>query len=281
MNVKKDVKVFILSGEGINCEEEMGRAFFLVGAQVDLVSILEWKKNPFLLLEYDIFVLPGGFSYADELGAGHILSCELSLVFHEVIDQFIQVKKGLILGVCNGFQVLIRLGLFDISPIDRKLALDCNQSGQFINTWASCRINSKAVCHWTKEIQKINLPIRHGEGRLVIDGDDVKQKQYFELLESMGQIVLQYDGDVNGSFNRIAGLCDRTGQVFGLMPHPEAALDEILYPREFSATLLFAKKIFENAVEYTLQKRFLHLLDKSKKIRTHHVEVRSINESYN
>ncbi len=249
------VKVLILTGEGINAEIEMQRAFQLSGAKTTLLNITEWKKYPARILDFHILVIPGGFSYADELGSGHILALEIQYVLSDALQEFIQEKKGLILGICNGFQVLLKLGLFDLNSQDRKMSLVSNKSGKFINSWVKCMAAQKSLCHWTKGLGQLTLPIRHGEGRLVIEGSEEEQQNYYQKLMMHGQIALNYADDVNGSYQKIAGLTDHTGQILGMMPHPEAAMDEILYPWEYRDFFKETQKIFSNAIEHVRNQR--------------------------
>lgn len=244
------VKVIILSGEGINCERESATAFQLPNTQVDIIRIQELLKNPQMIYEYHILMIPGGFSYADEIHSGHILALQLQTIWKKYIESFLE-KKGLILGVCNGFQVLVKLGVFDLNPCERKLSLIRNKNNGFLNKWVKCTVTcSKSI--WLQGVDELYLPIRHGEGNLFLSGDQQDQVSYYQKLKENDQIALVYHEDINGSYQQIAGLCDSSGQILGLMPHPEAALDESLYPDGVIKKAELTKKIFSNAVNFAL-----------------------------
>jgi phosphoribosylformylglycinamidine synthase I len=251
----KKVQVLIISGEGLNCDQETARAFQMAGAQTDIVPLGLWLKNPKLIFDYQILALPGGFSYGDELHSGQIFALDLKYQLAHELEVFIS-KKGLILGICNGFQILMKLGVFENKSHQRAMTLYHNDSYQFINRWVQCQI-SPSRCIWTKGLRELFLPIRHAEGRVIFDGDEGEQNKKYQNLLTHGQVALVYEEDCNGSYAQIAGLTDITGQIFGLMPHPEAALDEALYPigHECPSHLINSNlplQIFKNAVDFSL-----------------------------
>ncbi len=240
-------KVLVLTGEGINCERETAFAFEKAGAVPSIQTLNEVIKNPAALREFDILAIPGGFSYGDEIGSGHVFSLKLKKHLGAEIKEFINDKKPII-GICNGFQVLVKLGLFDHSS-DRQIGLAPNTSGAFMNKWSRVIPHEKNNCIWVKGLDKaFSLPVRHGEGRVVLKEDQV----YSDLVER-GQIVLSYESDINGSYKNIAGLCDETGLVFGLMPHPEADLFKATSPEGSENPLDFSVgyEIFKNSVNYS------------------------------
>ena len=172
----------------------------------------------------------GGFSWADDHGAGVIQAVRMKTNLGEKILSFI-TNGNLVLGICNGFQTLVNLGLlpgFDLDYRNRRVALTWNESGRYRDDWVKLKINSESPCIFTEGISSMELPIRHGEGRFYTDDSTMAR------LASRAQIVMQYaraDGspaggafpfNPNGSIDDIAGICDPTGRVFGLMPHPEA-----------------------------------------------------------
>ena len=248
-------RVLLLCGDGFNCEFELKKAFEKAGGEVHLIHIFDFLKNPDLLLESSIFAIPGGFSFGDEIRSGKILAEKVRPIVEKNLKQFLQ-QKGLIIGVCNGFQVLIQLGVFEhrsgILPKQRTLTLATNNHGQFRDLWTDCTISELgARCSpWLKNLgnQKVILPIRNKEGRLVVQENSLLSRDVSWISS------LTFDSDVNGSFEHIAGIVDETGQIFGLMPHPEAALEDFLYPvkndeaNANNAKLLF--KIFENAINF-------------------------------
>ena len=236
------MKAMILAGEGINCEEETKAAFLKVGIEADIIYIQEWKQNPERLFDYQILALPGGFSFGDELHSGQILALDLKYSVGKELKSF-SANKGLVIGICNGFQVLMKLGIFENSN-DRTMTLYHNESFKFQDQWVKCLI-PESRCVWTKGMSAITLPARHGEGRIIF-----KEEKDFDAFAMNGQIALVYDRDINGSHARIAGITDPTGQVLGLMPHPEAALDESLYPHEFKQNPELVLALFQNAKKF-------------------------------
>lgn len=233
------VKVMVLTGEGINCEHETSEAFKREGASVDKIHLSEWFEAPEKLLSYQILAIPGGFSYGDELHSGQILALKMKYSLGHVLQDFIQ-KKGLIIGICNGFQVLMKLGAFENFTPHRTMTLFHNKSNKFQNRWVKCEV-PHSNCIWTRGLTHLSLPVRHGEGRIIVSHDE---------LPKGSEIALVYKEDINGSFQRIAGLSDSTGQIFGLMPHPEAALEISLYPEGFEQEVTLPLSIFTNAIQY-------------------------------
>ena len=249
---KENVKVLVLTGDGINCEVETSHAFNEAGAKVSIVHVADLLERPTILEDYQILALPGGFSFGDEISSGQILSLKLKYTLGNHLEKFINEKK-LIIGICNGFQVLVKLGLLPMPFKDRVMSLVHNRQNHFIDQWTELVVPS-SKCIWTKSFQlsKIDLPIRHGEGRIVFKGSQLEQAGIYEMLLSNEQIALVYETDVNGSYQKIAGVTDPTGRILGLMPHPEAATSKLLYPsggdkkNEPGVGTLF----FKNAIEY-------------------------------
>jgi phosphoribosylformylglycinamidine synthase len=231
----KTAKALVLTGYGLNCDYETDFSLKVAGAYPQRVHINELiasgKKNSGgALSDYHILVLGGGFSWADDHGAGVIMAAKLRYNIGEEIEDFIREGK-LIIGICNGFQALVNLGLlpgFDGDYRSRKVAVTYNDCGNFVDAWVRLKVREDAVCVFTKGISIIDLPVRHGEGKFYAEGDTINR------LISENQVALQYadkDGNPaqgawpfnpNGSLSDIAGICDATGRVFGIMPHPEA-----------------------------------------------------------
>lgn len=215
----------VLNGDGINCERETAQAFELAGATATIIHVNELLATPKKLRDFQGLALPGGFSFGDELGSGQILALKLKYGLSEEFSQFVTEQKPII-GICNGFQVLVKLGLLPNPNEKRCVALSNNESGEFIDRWVSLKIQSKTVCRWTTLLEDtIELPIRHGEGRLVFTAG--KEEPLYQELAQKGQIPLTYTENVNGSAYQIASLCDPSGVIFGLMPHPEAYVSEV------------------------------------------------------
>lgn len=245
--MSKEVKFLVIAGDGVNCERETKLAFEQAGATAEIVHINDLLKKPERLDNYDGMAIPGGFSFGDELGSGQVLALKIRHGLMNKFKEFVAAKKPII-GICNGFQVLVKLGAISTRTEERTLTLTQNMQGEFIDRWVSLE-KQESNCIWTKSLpDSLELPIRHGEGRIVVKDEAKTEKE----LISQGQIALTYSSDVNGSFKKIAGLCDSTGLIFGLMPHPEAYLYEGLKPGDKKD--VFAKGvgqvIFENAVNY-------------------------------
>ena len=237
---------YILSGEGINCEHETLHALEQAGAQGKIIHINDLIKNKESLKSIQGLLLPGGFSYGDELGSGQILALKMKRgLYQELIDC---VDRGVAIGgICNGFQVLVRLGLIPDHQESRSVSLIHNKDHKFIDKWARLK-REESVCWWTHQISKntLSMPIRHGEGKIFI-----KDEKVFHELEKNKQIVFRYQEDVNGSLSKIAGLCNKRGNVFGLMPHPEAALYKFQkFDQDKSREFYDGYKVFESIVYY-------------------------------
>jgi len=224
------VSTLILTGYGLNCDNETAYAFELAGAQAVRVHINTVIAGAVDLDQFQIMVFGGGFSWGDDHGAGVIQAVRMKTHIGDKIQQFIE-QGNLVIGICNGFQTLVNLGLLpglDNDYTTRSVAVTYNDCGNFRNDWVTLRPNPKSNCIFTSGLEKLELPVRHGEGKFTTDPDTL------ERLIANHQIALQYarpDGtpaalefpfNPNGSLHDIAGLCDPSGRIFGLMPHPEA-----------------------------------------------------------
>ncbi len=240
-------KVLVLSGDGINCENESAAAFEMAGARATIIHVNSLLQEPEQLLDYSIFCVPGGFSFGDELRSGKILAEKMRETMKDIFQTFTK-NGGLTIGICNGFQVLIQLGVFSNSE-KRSATLATNSHGRFLDRWVEIEVDPRGASGspWFKGIHgRLELPMRHKEGRIVL-GEGVTADNV--------RIPLRYSEDVNGSFEKAAALLDETGQILGLMPHPEAALHSFLNPllsdfKEENARTL--KKLFQNAVEWSV-----------------------------
>lgn len=231
----------ILWGDGINCENETAKAIEFAGGQATKVHINALIQNPKILLNHQGMIVPGGFSFGDHLGSGQILSLKLERFARQELEVFI--KRFPVMGICNGFQTLVRLGLLPDANFQRSCSLVKNESGHFQNAWVQLERNSASPCIWTKNLpENFVLPARHGEGRFVCENEEV-----LKTLQDKNQIVLRYSENFNGAVDRIAGVCDSSGLVFALMPHPEAAVYDWHLPFEGKAHGL---ELFKNAVQF-------------------------------
>jgi len=248
MKIKK-VKSIIISGNGTNCEMETAQACKLAGAdQVDIIHISDLISGKVSLDEYHFLNLVGGFLDGDDLGAAQaganrIKSTLIDYSGERLYDWLLKfVRDGkLILGICNGFQLMVKLGLlpgFGEKYTQRLATLTFNDSGRFEDRWVYLKIDDNSKCIFTRGLKGIYLPVRHGEGKFIPKDDGVIKK-----LIDKNHIVAQYsDSDYqaptmeyplnpNGSIEAIAGICDETGRVMGMMPHPEAYLHYTNHPR--------------------------------------------------
>lgn len=235
-------KALVIRTAGTNCDSELVRAFTLAGAGTHVVHLDRLIAEPEQLEEYDLLGFPGGFSYGDDIASGRVFAVRLRERLYPALRASAE-RGALMIGVCNGFQVLTQVGLLP-GPMDgagwpkappaQTCALADNEGARFIDRWLSVEPVPETVCVWTRHLaeggwpqEAMTLPIAHGEGRFVGASEGV-----LDLLESRGQVALRYaDGhNVNGSQRRIAGICDTSGRIFGLMPHPERYLDWSRHP---------------------------------------------------
>ncbi|MBN1823358.1 MAG: phosphoribosylformylglycinamidine synthase I [Endomicrobiales bacterium] len=240
-------RAIVLRTAGTNCDYETKKAFELAGAEADRVHVNRLISDEIDLSAYQIMAFPGGFSYGDDIASGKILANEIKYKLGDQIREFARAGKPII-GICNGFQVLVKMGILpDELEFSQTTTLTYNDSDRFEARWVNLttsqisnfrsQIKNKANCIWTKDLPGvIQLPVAHGEGKFVTADRSVMQK-----LEANGQVVLRYvdakgrpalkyPQNPNGSANSIAGICNRQGNVFGLMPHPERYVFKYQHP---------------------------------------------------
>jgi phosphoribosylformylglycinamidine synthase len=229
-------RAIVIRAAGTNCDLETQFALQQAGFQADRVHVFRLIEQPDRLGEYDFLVVPGGFSYGDDIASGKILANQLLRNLAEPLNRFVEAGK-LVLGICNGFQVLIKSGLLPWGNVQeqtahRDVTVTWNDCGRFLDRWVRLRADSDR-CVFLPKGEEISLPIAHGEGK-VITRDDAVLRQ---LLDD-NQVAVRYvpgEGrepyNPNGSVEDIAGLCDPSGRVMGLMPHPERFLDVTNHPR--------------------------------------------------
>ncbi len=221
----KKPRVLVITGDGINCEQETAQAFTQAGFDSEIRHLNDLVAEQFSLdqlsARYQTLALPGGFSFADDLGSGKVLALKLIHGLGWDLNAY-AARGGLVIGICNGFQALIRMGVFG-----KDVSITHNSHGKFQDTWV--KVNPSGTrCAWLRGIGSMDLPIRHGEGRLVIAS--FRRREVLAKMERHGMMCLRYEGDPNGSEERLAGLCDPTGRIFGLMPHPEAFVRWTAHP---------------------------------------------------
>jgi phosphoribosylformylglycinamidine synthase I len=258
-------KALIITGVGINSNRELAEAFELAGASAEQLHISEIEAQPQRLLDYQCLAFPGGFSYGDHVASGKILGnlikAKAAPLFQELKDRGVPM-----IGICNGFQILVKMGWLPQldNQVIQQASLIHNDSARYENRWVKLGVTETArqKSPWLKDIETLDCPVRHGEGKLVFAND-----HDLEALEASGQVAVRYlkDGEPsqdypenpNGSFNAIAGLIDPTGLIFGLMPHPEVAIHPIQNPQwsrlglDYSTTCL---QLFKNIVAHIQSK---------------------------
>jgi len=275
-----NVRVAVLFGFGINCDRETAAVFDMVGGTSERLHVNHLVQGNRSLEEFDILAVPGGFSFGDHLGSGRLLGNRLRFALREQLQKFVSSGKPII-GICNGFQALVKTGLLpgpenaSLEPdLIQRASLTLNNTGRYEDRWVTLEFDSESPCIWTKGIQRIECPVRHGEGRFVMptemELDSLSQNHQLtvryvdpstELGTGLSDDLLPFPLSPNGSMRNIAGICDPTGLVFGLMPHPEAFYTMWLHPEHTSMKLNEGEwegsglQIFRNAVEYVRSQR--------------------------
>lgn len=212
-------KVIVLSGYGLNCEEETKFAFETAGGIADIVHINELIARPKILSEYNIMAFPGGFSYGDDTGSGKAYANKMKNHLVKELKEFLN-RDTLAIGICNGFQIMTNLGILPG-------ALTNNKNGKYLDRWVDLKIESKSP--WLSDIKNISLPIAHGEGRYIIDVKkykEMKKKKEIAFTYTKGEICdfQNLEKNPNGAMYNIAGVLAYKGRVLGMMPHPERAM---------------------------------------------------------
>ncbi|MCP4020906.1 MAG: phosphoribosylformylglycinamidine synthase subunit PurQ [Desulfobacteraceae bacterium] len=267
----KKVNALILTGFGLNCDNETALAFELAGANSHRIHINSLISGNTHLEDFHILALGGGFSWGDDHGAGVIQALKLKNHLGEKLLSFVANGK-LVIGICNGFQTLVNLGLLPGLNNDyttRSISVTYNDCGNFRDQWVHLAADKQSPCVFTKDMDLADFPVRHGEGKFIADQDIVNQ------LIANNQVVFRYadkEGNPansafplnpNGSVDDIAGICDPTGRIFGLMPHPEAYNHYTNHPdwtrqketlkrqgKSLNDTMTIGIKLFKNAVDY-------------------------------
>ena len=261
-------RVLVLTGYGINCERETAHAFNLpaVGGNAETLHISDLIAQPDQLDAYHILALPGGFAFGDDISAGIVLATKLRYRLQQPLSKFLSDGK-LVIGICNGFQALVRLGLLPAVTGEwwrQDATLTDNDSGKFEDRWVHLQINPACPSPFVQHMDGCYLPVRHGEGKFV-----PRDPEVLRLLQANHQIAARYcappgtDGqggtavdypwNPNGSVDNIAAVCDPSGRIFGLMPHPEAYVTRVQHPRWTRETLPeegFGVQLFRNAVDF-------------------------------
>ncbi len=239
-------KALILRGAATNCDMETAAAFNYCGAKAETVHINEILKGFKKISDYDILALPGGFSYGDDISAGQIFALKIRSLKKD-FENFIKAGKPVI-GICNGFQVLVKTGYLPENPCgERRATLFLNDCGRFICKWVKLKVNPKSPCIFTKGLpEEIELPIAHGEGKFL-----PRDKKDLEAILAGNLAPVFYVENPNGSAADIAGICSSRGNVLGLMPHPERNFFGVQGQKKEGKNFLSAGfMFFKNAVDY-------------------------------
>jgi phosphoribosylformylglycinamidine synthase len=280
-------RILVLRAPGTNCDEETAYAFDKAGGIAERVHVNRLIENPTLGERYQVLCIPGGFSYGDDIAAGRILASRLSRHLGDLVRLF-TASDRLVLGICNGFQVLMRLGILthDLNGVDddstTPATLTWNNHGRFEDRWVHLRTDATVQpnpCVFLKGIERMYLPMAHAEGKFLAASPTI-----FENLANAGRLALRYTlpaeatvetiqgtangeselaGDEpvlpfpynpNGAQANVAGICDASGRMFGLMPHPERHIDPTHHPywtrRKVQPEFGDGMKVFQNAIEY-------------------------------
>jgi phosphoribosylformylglycinamidine synthase len=255
-------RVLVLRAPGTNCDVETAFAFQMAGAEPISIHVQQLIERPSLADNFQILCFPGGFSYGDDIAAGRVLATQLRIRLKEEIDRF-RSEDRLVLGICNGFQVMMRLGIFfDDESNCPPATLTWNKRGRFEDRWVHLKV-SHDTCPFLNGIDQIFLPIAHAEGRFVVRDAaaakrlELKQQialRYCETDGTTSNDTLSFPTNPNGAALNLAGLCDESGRVFGLMPHPERHLFPTHHPfwtrREVQPEHGEGFAVFQNAVKF-------------------------------
>lgn len=248
-------RVLVLCGEGIHSSAETAHAFRMARFETEIRHLNDLIAEKMSLDElsrnYSVLALPGGSSYNDDIAAGKLLALKIHHLLGWDLSTFAG-RGGLVLGVSNGFQTLIRLGIFG-----KDISITHNAEGKFLNTWVKVTPSGNK-CLWLKGVGTVDLPIRHSDGRILIAAS--RRAETWEKMQRLGMPCLRYEGNPNGSEERIAGLCDATGRILGIMPHPESFVRWTSHP-EWTAQPARASApghgliLFENAFEEAMRSK--------------------------
>ncbi len=268
-----NIRALVMTGFGLNCDIETAHSLDMSGAKAERIHLNQIYENIRMIHDYQILVFGGGFSWGDDHGAGHIQGRRTKRKLGDELPKFIDSDK-LVLGICNGFQTLVNMALvpgFDGDYNTQSVALTYNDCGNFRDQWVGLRINQDSDCVFTRGLEYLELPIRHGEGKFYAEQETLERlmadDQHVMMYARTDSRVLAggaYSANPNGSLHDIAGVCDGSGRIFGLMPHPEAFNHVVNHPQFTRFRYMADKqgrrveelmpplglKIFENAVEY-------------------------------
>lgn len=258
------VKVLVLKADGTNRDIEMAYAFKVAGGESEIVHINELRNNQKKFNNYQIIALPGGFAYGDDIVSGKILAIELTSFFEKELKKFIERKDTAIIGVCNGFQVLVRTGLLPFRNLgEMNVTLTNNDSGHFECRWIKVKVEKGSVCNFLKGLEGkiIDYPIAHGEGKFFTNLENLKKIEEqnlvaFRYVDQGGNPTQQYPQNPNGALNAIMGITDTSGRILGMMPHPECFIRKEQHPNwRRSKIEVMGLPLFKNMVEWVREQK--------------------------
>lgn len=255
-------KVCVLKTDGVNCDKETANAFSLAGGRPKTVHMNELRAGEEKLNNFQILAIPGGFSYGDDVASGKVLALELNSYLGDQLNNFVYQQKGLILGVCNGFQVLVRTGLLPFGTMgEMKTTLTNNDSGKFECRWINLKVENNSACTFLNGMgNPISLQVAHGEGKFFAKEPELNRIEAEKLVvlrycDQLGNVTQEHPQNPNGSLNSIAGITDPTGRILGLMPHPERFVRITQYPnwRRIPNLEPQGLPLFKNMISYASQ----------------------------
>ncbi len=252
--------ILVLKADGTNCDEELAFAFQLAGGDSQIVHINQLRNKEKKFSDFNILALPGGFAYGDDIVSGKILAVELTSFFSEELKKFVERKDTLTIGICNGFQVLIRTGLLPFGNLGNMDAtLTNNDSAHLECRWINLKIESGSRCVFLKNLagSSVMYQVAHGEGKFFASEDVLGniEKEHlvtFRYIDEKGNKTQEYPKNPNGAVNAIAGITDPTGRILGLMPHPERFVRIEQHPNWRRGKIDKAQglPVFENMIDY-------------------------------
>ena len=266
MKSDAQAKALVITGFGLNCEAETSHAFRLAGAAVEQVHLSDLITGERTLDEFHILAFIGGFSFGDHIASGRVLANRLKHRLADSIQRFVDAGK-LMIGICNGFQTMVKLGVLpglDGDYARQTVSLVENDCGTFQDRWVTLAVQADSPCVFTQGIERIELPVRHGEGKFVTLDDRVREALWAQHMvacqyidPATGAPTEEFPLNPNGSVDAIAAVCDPRGRLFGIMPHPEAFLFPYNHPQWMRQQLAGALpehgaglKLFQNAVAF-------------------------------
>ncbi|MBP9718848.1 MAG: phosphoribosylformylglycinamidine synthase I [Candidatus Levybacteria bacterium] len=257
--MKTKPKVLVLLADGINRDVELKYAFDIAGGNAAIVHINDLRAKKDSFKNYQILAIPGGFAYGDDIASGKILATELTSFFKNELQTFINRKDTLTIGICNGFQALVRTGLLPFGNVGTmSVTLTNNDSGHFECRWVPLKIE-KSRCVFLQDMQEKHVlyPVAHGEGKFFTDNKTLKQIEEnnlvaFRYIDNASNPTQHYPENPNGALNAIGGVTDTSGRILGLMPHPECFVQTQQHPnwRRTNITKPHGLQIFKNMISY-------------------------------